>query len=133
MGEDRDQRDSYEVTVGDVSGQIVVGSENRAIQVQRAAAPPTAAELEDLRRSFDALRALVEAQAPVDQKDDALGRTDELQKAVMAGKPDLTTMEYVRGWFSRNLPKLAGAVAAIFVHPVVGKLVEAAGEVVAGY
>jgi len=38
----------------------------------------------------------------------------------------------VRDWFAANVPKLAGAVAGLVVHPVVGKLVEAAGDAVVG-
>ena len=52
----------------------------------------------------------------------------ELEEAVTAKKPDLTTMEYVKRWFARNLPELAGAVTGVIIHPIVGKLVEAAGD-----
>jgi len=44
------------------------------------------------------------------------------------GEPDLTTMEYVKKWFVKNLPALAGSVTSLVVHPVVGKLVTAAGD-----
>ena len=132
MGEDRGTGDTYRVSTGDVSGQMVVGSHNRAMQIKGAPAPPTEEELADLRRAFEELRSAVAAEAPADTRDDALGRAKELERAVVAGTPDLSTMEYVKGWFARNLPKLAGAVAAIFVHPVVGKLVEAAGEAAMG-
>jgi hypothetical protein len=40
-------------------------------------------------------------------------------------------MEYVRQWFGRNLPKLAGVVGSVVVHPIVGALVQAAGETLA--
>jgi hypothetical protein len=40
-------------------------------------------------------------------------------------------MEYVKRWFVKNLPGLAGAVTSIVVHPIVGKLVEAAGDALA--
>jgi hypothetical protein len=40
-------------------------------------------------------------------------------------------MEYVKGWFAKHLPGLAGAVTGVIVHPIVGKLVEAAGETLA--
>ena len=53
---------------------------------------------------------------------------NELQQAVAEEKPDLTTMEYVRNWFAKNVPALAGAVTGVIVNPIVGKLVEAAGE-----
>jgi len=37
-------------------------------------------------------------------------------------------MQYVRGWFAKHLPGLAGSVVGVVVHPVVGKLVTAAGD-----
>jgi hypothetical protein len=40
-------------------------------------------------------------------------------------------MEYVKVWFGKNLPGLAGAVTGLIVNPVVGKLVEVAGDVLA--
>ena len=52
----------------------------------------------------------------------------ELEQAVTEKKPDLSTMEYVRSWFLKNLPGLAGAVTSVVVHPIVGKLVEAGGD-----
>jgi len=55
----------------------------------------------------------------------------ELEEAVTAEKPDLTTMEYVKQWFVKNLPGLAGAVTGVVVNPIVGKLVEAAGDALA--
>lgn len=56
---------------------------------------------------------------------------EELKEAVTAEKPDLTTIEYVKGWFVKNLPDLAGAVTSVVVHPIVGKLVEAASDALA--
>ena len=43
----------------------------------------------------------------------------------------MTTMEYVKRWFVKNLPGLAEAVTGVVVHPIVGKLVEAAGDALA--
>ena len=50
---------------------------------------------------------------------------------VNAEEPDLSVMEYVKGWFGKHLPQLAGAVASVVVHPVVGKVVGAAGDLAA--
>ncbi len=50
----------------------------------------------------------------------------------MATKPDLTTMEYVKNWFEKHLPQMAGAIISVLVNPIVGKVVEAAGELAAG-
>ncbi len=52
----------------------------------------------------------------------------ELESAVITAEPDLTTMEYLRNWFVKRLPSIAGAVTDVIVNPIVGKLVGAAGD-----
>jgi hypothetical protein len=37
-------------------------------------------------------------------------------------------MEYVRDWFAKNIPTMAGAVTAVVVNPIVGRLVQAGGD-----
>jgi hypothetical protein len=115
-----------------VQGQVAVGS---GIQQQQTAGDMTievtAAEMEELRAAFASVREEVAAAAPPEQKDAALERIDELQAAVEAEKPDLTTMQYVGRWFRKNLPHVAGSVVGLIVHPIVGKLVEKAGELAA--
>ena len=68
------------------------------------------------------------AEAPPEKKDAALEWVEELGEALTAGELDLTTMEYVKRWFVKNLPGLAEAVTSVVVHPIVGKLAEAAGD-----
>jgi hypothetical protein len=83
-----------------------------------------------LRAAFEALREQVAAvpELPQAQKDAAQERVKELEEAVTAPEPDLSTMEYVRNWFLKNLPGLAGAVTGVVVNPIVGKLVAVAGD-----
>ncbi len=118
---------------GSVSGQVAVGKD--ITQTQSIGTPPaalTAEEFAALRQELVNLKSLVEAQAPPERKQAALERVDELAEAVTAEKPDLTTMAYVKQWFIKHLPALAGAVTSIVVNPIVGKLVEAAGDGLAG-
>jgi hypothetical protein len=93
--------------------------------------PVTDADLAELSAAIASVKAEVLATAPADQQAAALERIDELEEAVVADKPDLTTLQYVRRWFGKNLPKLAGSITGLIVHPVVGKIVEAAGDVAA--
>lgn len=116
---------------GTVSGQVAVGKDIAQTQQVGTAPPPTDAELEELHRAFAALKEEIAAQVPPESQGAALERIVELEEAVNAPEPDLSTMEYARRWFAKNLPRLAGAVSAVVVHPVVGKIVEAAGEAVA--
>ena len=125
--------DAYTSTItGNVSGQVAVGHGNTQSQTVTGARPePTAADLAALQQALDALKARIAAEAPPAQQAAALERVGELEQAITTAEPTgktLTRLEYVRDWFADNLPKLAGAVTGIVTHPVVGKLVESAGE-----
>lgn len=118
---------------GDVSGQVAIGSGIR--QSWTVGAPPerpTEDELAGFRQALAELRAQVAAAAPTPEVQAAAEeRVSELESAAIpaeGAEPDLTTMEYVKKWFARNLPALAGSVTSLVVHPVVGKLVTAAGD-----
>jgi len=116
---------------GDVSGQMAVGENIKQVST-KTTGNVTKAELEELHQLLATLRSKVEAEAQPDKKDAALERVEELEQAVADKKPDLSTMEYVRNWFIKNLPGLAGAVTSVVVHPIVGKLVEAGGDALVG-
>jgi hypothetical protein len=117
---------------GPVNGQVAIGSDIHQIQSIGAARPEVSpAELLALRQALADLRAQVEAQIPPEKKAVALTHVDELEEAVTAAEPDLDTMGYIKRWFTTHLPQVAGAVTGIIVHPIVGKLVEAAGDTLA--
>ncbi|HEX2077217.1 MAG TPA: hypothetical protein VHG08_05895 [Longimicrobium sp.] len=125
--------DTISATIsGPVSGQVAVGK--MITQTQTIGAPPPEKpgeeEMAALRAAFEALREQVAAAAeiPEAQKEAARERVKELEEAVTAPEPDLSTMEYVRNWFAKNLPTLAGAVTSVVVNPIVGKLVAVAGD-----
>jgi hypothetical protein len=131
----RDERIEAEVTgdvtadvSGDVSGQLIIGSGNKQVRIEQTTAPVTEAELAELRALLAQLREEVAATAPPEQRQAATERIGELKQAVLAPKPDLTTMEYVRNWFLKHLPALAGTVTGLVINPIVGKLVEAGGD-----
>jgi outer membrane murein-binding lipoprotein Lpp len=115
------------------SGQLVAGTGNTAIFQQTAVhGPVTEADLTELRSAVDRVRDAVDAEplAPAAAAK-AREKLDDLEEAVTAAEPDLSTMEHVRNWFGKNLPRLAGLVAGIVIHPVVGRLAEAAGDALA--
>ncbi|MFD7296894.1 hypothetical protein ACFV9W_26700 [Streptomyces sp. NPDC059897] len=122
--------DRYEIrTEGGVSGQVVVGRDNTVSRVEGPAVPSAVSEqqLAELRAEFARVRALL----PDDAPERAGELLDELEESATAPEPDLSTMEYVRRWFARHLPALAGAVTSLVIHPVVGQLVTAAGGTLA--
>ena len=133
MSEQEKKGDVIKATIsGDVSGQVAVGKGITQTQIAGVAKPEvTEVDLAELQRALADLKAKVAAEAPPEKKDAALERLGELEETVTAEEPDLTTMEYVKNWFVKNLPGLAGAVTSVVVHPIVGKLVEAAGDTLA--
>jgi hypothetical protein len=115
---------------GNTSGQIAVGT-GITQTVGAAQQGVTQADLAELRRVLAELEARVEAEAPSEQKQAAIEHVKELGQAITVGEPDLTTMEYVKRWFGKHVPGLAGAVTGVVIHPIVVKLVDAAGEALA--
>ena len=114
---------------GDASGNIIIGDENKvSIDQSQIRVGVTNEELNELLSLIDKLKSKINNEADDDKKQQALERVDELVGAMEEKKPDLGTMEYVSRWFSKNLPKIAGTVTGIIVHPIVGKLVQAAGD-----
>lgn len=85
-------------------------------------------ERAQLREALAGLRAQIAAQAPPEHAAGALAHVNELEQAIGADEPDVTTIAYVKDWFGKHLPGLAGSVVSVVVHPVVGKLVAAAGD-----
>ena len=130
MSETGHTGDRIEATIsGEISGQVAVGkhiTQQQTIGAARQEVTPE--ERAELQRLLDELKTQIEAEAPAEKKDAALERVQELEEELGSEKPDLSTMAYVKRWFGKNLPKLAGAVTGVIIHPIVGKLVEAAGE-----
>lgn len=117
---------------GDVSGQVAIGKDISQTKISGPASERISEEeLAELQQAFVELRAQVAARAPEESKDPAMARLDELEEAVTAEEPDVTTIEYVKRWFAKNAPGIAGSVVGLLVNPIVGKLVQAAGDSVA--
>lgn len=113
---------------GNVSGQAAIGKDISQNQTVGAPAQLTDDERAELQQLFVDLRARVAAEAPGDHRDAAVERVQELEEALSAADPDLTTAEYVKRWFLKRLPGLAGLVTGVLVNPIVGKLVQLAGD-----
>jgi len=113
------------------NGQIGVGSNITQTQsIRNTSSEISEADRDALHKMIEDVKAQIIATAPPDKQGQALEQVSELENAITAKKPDLTTMEYVKNWFGKNIPQLAGAVTGLVVNPIVGKLVEAAGEAI---
>jgi len=89
---------------------------------------PNATSLEAI---FLALREEVETNSPQEEKNEAQAKVSELERAIQKSPPDVEKISSIRTWFQNNVPKLAGSVTGVIVHPIIGKVVEAAGELAA--
>lgn len=122
--------DTFETHIGSVSGPVHTGKGDIIIERWEARGV-TAADLEALRALFGDLRARVATEAPPELADEALAQVDALEETTTAEEPDVSAMERVRDWFLKHLPSVAGVVTSLLVNPILGKVVEAAGDLVA--
>ena len=116
------------VISGDVSGQVAVGSGIRQVQMQGTPSPVSEVELAQVHALFAQLRAQVAELTPGEMRDRAVERVEELHEAVVAEQPDATALRHLTRWFVRTLPAVAGLVTGVFADPIVGRLVQAAGD-----
>jgi hypothetical protein len=145
-----DNRPSISVG-GDVGGPIIAGDHNVYVgsaqagsqvtiaggdigqtldagQQARLARLATQDEITSLVEALRALETAVRAEAPAEVQTEALEQAASVTAAVTADKPQVDRMAQAREWFLQHLPAVAGAVTSVLTHPVVGRLVEAAGE-----
>jgi hypothetical protein len=128
---DQDPRRIHTTIGGDVSGQVAIGSnitQTQSVTTVHGGVTPN--DLQELRRLIRELEARVSQEAPPDKAGAAVERVRELDDALTGAAPDLTTLQYVQQWFVKHVPTLAGSVTSLVIHPLVGRVVEAAGDAV---
>jgi hypothetical protein len=117
------------VVTGPVQGAVAVGKDiSQQQEVGSMELTLTDAEMAEVKTLFAGLREQISAAVRESERRAALERVDELEEAVVADRPDLTTIEYVKQWFARKLPAAAGLVASVLVHPLIGAIVQRAGD-----
>jgi hypothetical protein len=100
-------------------------------RIQEEAAIEDATDLDTLRQMVYTIKAQVEFEVLFEKKEAALQRIAELEEAITAKEPDLDTIAYVKKWFIKNLPTHSEVITSLVVHPIVVKLVTAAGDAIA--
>jgi hypothetical protein len=129
MAEEEQPASKFNINMGGVSGgQVVIGDYNTVAQ-RVGLTPQETAELKSL---FATTRSEVEAEAPPERREEALAQTEELERAVLAEQPDPGRIQGIIGWFKKHAPQVAGTIVSMVATPIVGKVVEAAGEAIAG-
>lgn len=119
------------ITGSTINAPVTSGAQNTVSMQTGGAAPAptvTPADLEALRAALAALKRQVEAQVTAEQKPVALDHVKELSETLTSPEPDVSTIAHIKKWFTKHAPGLAGAVTSVIVHPVVGKVVTAAGD-----
>ncbi|HEY8188642.1 MAG TPA: hypothetical protein VIF64_21410 [Pyrinomonadaceae bacterium] len=131
MDDEKKSGDSITANIGDVSDRSQVAVGKGITQIQEYGPPPTVEDIAQLQQMFEELKAKIDQEVAPADKEKALERVDELKEAVTAKEPDITTMEYVKNWFGKNVPAMASSVMDLIVNPVVGKFVAAGGKALA--
>lgn len=114
---------------GTSEGAIAAGSDiQQTVSRVTIVGRPSEQELAMLGDEFARLRATIQQTAPPELKDRALERIDDLEGAASVGEPNVSVMAATRDWFVKHLPGVVGAVTGVIVNPIVGKIVQSAGD-----
>ena len=127
MAQEEQSPGKYNIQFRNVShSQIQIGDYNIAAQKFGLTRQETA----ELKSLFDEARTKLEQQAEPEQRDEALAQAGELERAVVA-EQDPGRIRTVLRWFKDHAPQLVATVVSVVVNPLVGKVVEGAGEAIA--
>ena len=120
----------FNIQIGTISeSQVSIGDYNTLTQ-RVGLSPEDAAQLRSLFADF---KSSVAQEAPPETREEALAQADELERAIVADEPDPGKVRKVLGWFREHAPQLAGTAVSVVVNPLVGKLVEGAGQAIADH
>jgi hypothetical protein len=131
--------DKIETHIGAIGpgAQTVIGKQRQVTQTmtqrERDLSPVDRAEIELLMAQLR--EALAQADAPEGKKSAGQEFVGQLEaELTKTGEiPDGNMIKLAGDWLLKNVPTLAGALASVFLNPIVGKVVEAAGDVAAGW
>jgi hypothetical protein len=132
---DEGRGDKIEGRVGDVGpgAQVAIGKQITQVMTRDPAVLSLGDRAEIERLLADLKSQLVRLDIPEAKKlvgQEFVGQLEqELTKTEEA--PDASTIKVGGDWLLKNIPALAGTIATIFLNPVVGKVVEAAGDIAA--
>jgi hypothetical protein len=113
-----------QVAIGKQIDQTITHAPAALTAVERLDVERLVAELQDQLAGLDIphTKKLVGGEF-VGQLGEELTKTEE--------PPDASTIKVAGDWLLKNVPALTGALTSLFVNPIVGKVVEAAGDLAA--
>jgi hypothetical protein len=116
---------------GNVSGQVATGKHIQITRIEGTPVPINEDEqkqIDELRQLLAELRTEIAASAPEEKRAEAIQQVEQIEETIASEEPDASRLLQIQGWFARHLPKLLGAVTSVVVHPLVGRIVEATGD-----
>jgi len=127
--------DKIEGQVGDVGpgAQVAIGKQIKQT-IAQAPTELTAAERVELEHLLAELKnQLARLEIPENKKVVGQEFVGQLEKELTKTDepPDASIIKVAGNWLLENIPALAGTLASVFLSPVVGKVVEAAGDIAA--
>jgi len=133
--DDRAAGDTITGRIGYVGpgAQVAIGKGIRQAITQPPVAPTAADRTEIERLVADLKSQLAGLDAPANKK--LLGQEFvsqlETELTKTAEQPDASIIKVAGNWLLDNLPALAGSLASLFLNPIIGKVVAAAGDLAA--
>jgi hypothetical protein len=119
-------------TISNVGGQAAIGTDIQQTQTRiDLTAAPTAEELQQLAAAFTSLKAEIERDAPPEVREEAVQQAGALEQATTGPEPNVSAMATAQRWFLEHAPKLFGAVTVVIINPIVGKVLQTAGDAIA--
>lgn len=118
----------FNISFGDVTQSQFVTGDYATVSMNVGLTPQETGQLREL---FAGLHSAVAEHAPPDRRAEAEEHARELEQAVVSEQPDPDRVRAVLRWFREKAPQLAGVVVGVVVNPIVGKVVEGAGEAIA--
>lgn len=127
--------DKIEAQVGDVGpgAQVAIGKQIQQT-ITQAPTELTAAERAEIARLLAELKSqLASLDIPESKKLVGQEFVGQLEKELTSTDkpPDASTIKVAGDWLLDNIPALTGTVVSVFASPIVGKVVEAAGDIAA--
>lgn len=132
---DKVEGDKIEGHVGDVGSgaQVAIGKQIKQTIAQAPMELTTAERVELDHLLAELKNQLARLEIPENKK--VVGRefVGQLEKELTKTEepPDASMIKVAGNWLLENIPALAGTLASVFLSPVVGKVVEAAGDIAA--
>ena len=132
---DKVEGDKIEGHVGDVGSgaQVAIGKQIKQTIAQAPMELTTAERVELDHLLAELKNQLARLDTPENKK--VVGRefVGQLEKELTKTDepPDASMIKVAGNWLLENIPALAGTLASVFASPIVGKVVEAAGDIAA--